>query len=72
MLSFDFSWAIGHQVVLNHSGTILKRFEPGELVELTVQEAGVECSDVQVLTAAKTDEFGDSDSRRGFVAAAIS
>jgi len=41
-------------VVLNHSGSILKRFEPGEPVSLTVQE---------VLTAAKTDEFGDSDSR---------
>jgi len=26
--------------VLNHSGSILKRFEPGEPVELTVAEAG--------------------------------
>lgn len=41
-------------VVLNHSGSILKCFEPGEPLELTVAE---------VLTAAKTDEFGDSDSR---------
>ena len=27
------------QVVLNHSGSILKRFEPGEPLELTVAEA---------------------------------
>ena len=60
------------EVVLNHSGTILKRFEPGELLELTVDEARRDrCSatkrapwsNSQVLTAAKTDEFGDSDSR---------
>ncbi|CAK9044435.1 Probable cadmium-transporting ATPase (Cadmium-efflux ATPase) [Durusdinium trenchii] len=42
------------QVLLNHSGSILKQFAPGELISLTVDE---------VLTAAKTDEFGDSDSR---------
>lgn len=41
-------------VLLNHSGSILKQFAPGELISLTVDE---------VLTAAKTDEFGDSDSR---------
>ena len=41
-------------VLLNHTGSILKRFSPGQLISLTMGE---------VLTAAKTKEFGDSDSR---------
>lgn len=41
-------------VVMNHSGSILRRFEPGELISLTVAE---------VLMAGKAEEFGDDDSR---------
>ncbi|CAE7431830.1 ALMA4 [Symbiodinium natans] len=41
-------------VLLNHSGTILKRFEPGERISLTVEE---------VLMAGQAEEFGDDDSR---------
>lgn len=42
-------------VLLNHTGSVLKRFNPGQLISLTVGD---------VLAAAKTKEFGDSDSRQ--------